>query len=149
MRAQRLQKLMRLRQVLAVGALALVEIGHGVEPHAVDAQLEPEIDDRQDRFPDRRVVEIQVGLMRVEAVPVIGLGHRVPAPVRGLEILEDDPGVLVLLRACRSRRRNRAPGCPAAHAGALEPGMLVRRVVDHQLGDDPQAAVVGRFAERP
>ena len=36
------EKAMRLRQVLAVGALALVEVWHGVEPEAVHAQVEPE-----------------------------------------------------------------------------------------------------------
>ena len=43
-RAQRLEELMRLRQVLAVRVLALEEVGHGVEPHAVDAHLEPEVE---------------------------------------------------------------------------------------------------------
>ena len=38
---------MRLRQVLAVGALALEEVGHGVEPQAVDAQVEPEVERRR------------------------------------------------------------------------------------------------------
>ena len=42
-----LQEGVRLGQVLAVGALALVEVGHGVEPQAVDAHLEPEVDDRE------------------------------------------------------------------------------------------------------
>ena len=74
------KKAVRLRQVLAVGAFALVEIRHGVEPHAIDAHAEPEIDDRE-TWPrqHRRVVEVQIGLMGIEAVPVIGLGDRVPA----------------------------------------------------------------------
>ena len=97
---------------------------------------------------DRRVVEVEVGLVAEEAVPVVRLGDRVPGPVRGLGVLEDDP------RVARS-----APGRVAPHvevalraarrraAGALEPRMLVRGVVDHQLGDDPQPARV-RLARR-
>ena len=73
----------------------------------------PEVDDPKHRLAHRRVVEVQVGLVRVEAVPVVGLGDRIPGPVRGLEVLEDDPRLLVLARACRSRRRSRARGCPA------------------------------------
>ena len=41
-RAELLQHLVRLRQVLAVRALALDEVRHGVQPHAVDAHVEPE-----------------------------------------------------------------------------------------------------------
>ncbi len=41
--AQRFEKLVRLRQVLAVGALAFVKIRHSIEPQAVDAHLQPEI----------------------------------------------------------------------------------------------------------
>ena len=88
---------MRFRQVFAVGPLALVQIGHGVEPQPVDPQAEPEIDDGKDRLPHGRIVEVKVGLMRVEPVPVVRLGDRVPAPVRRLEILEDHPGIPVLL----------------------------------------------------
>src|SRR5690606_38134058 len=38
------------------------------------------------------------------------------------------------------------PGSPGCLTGALEPGMLVRGMVDHQLGDDPQPATMG-FAD--
>ena len=41
-----LQKDVGLRKILTVGALALVEIGHGVQAHAVHAHLQPEIQDR-------------------------------------------------------------------------------------------------------
>ena len=122
--AQFLEKRVRLGQVLAVGPFPLVKIGDRVEPHAVDAHPQPEI--AAPRRPPRctcGIVEIQIGLMGVEAVPVVGLGHRIPGPVRVLEILEDDPGVCVFVPACRSRRRNRARGCrarPAGHAGTRD-----------------------------
>ena len=53
--------------------------------------------DLADRAENPRVVEIEVGLVGVEAVPVIGAGDRVPGPVRVLGVAEDDRGVLELL----------------------------------------------------
>ena len=94
-RAQLPQEGVRLGQVLAVRPLALVEVRHGIQPHAIHAHLQPEIDDPEELLVDGGIVEIQVGLMGVEAVPEVGLGHRVPRPVRGLEILEDDPRIAV------------------------------------------------------
>ena len=44
--AQLLQERVGLGQVLAVRALALVQVRHGVEAQAVDAHLEPEVDHR-------------------------------------------------------------------------------------------------------
>ncbi len=118
-----------------MGPLALVEIGDGVEPQPVDPHLHPEVEGVQKRFVDPRVVEVQVRLVREEAVPVVGLSDRVPGPVRGLEVLEDDARIGVLAGivaphvevpvAAPRRRRPRA----------LEPGVLVRGVVDDQLGD--------------
>ena len=139
---------MSLRQVLAVGPLALVQVGHGIEPHAVDAHVEPEIDERKDRLPDRRVVEIEVRLMGVEPMPVVSLGHRVPAPVRGLEVLEDHPGVLVLLRVVAPDVEVALRTAGRRMPGALKPGMVVGGVIDHQLGDDPDAVIVGGVEKR-
>src|SRR5438477_11689865 len=69
-----------------------------------------------------RVVEVEVGLVGVEAVPVVGVGDVIPGPVRGLEIFEDDPRVLVALVGL-------APDVEVAHAASrlrtpcpLEPG---------------------------
>ena len=45
--AQPLEDLVGLGQVLAVGALALVEVRHGVEAQAVDAHVEPEVERRR------------------------------------------------------------------------------------------------------
>src|SRR5215813_12166882 len=70
MGTQLLEELVRLGQVLAVGSLALIEVGNGVEAKAVDAHAQPVVDDLQDFLPDVRAVEVEVGLMRVEAVPV-------------------------------------------------------------------------------
>ena len=62
---------MRLGQVLAVGALALEQVGHGVEPEAVEPEVEPEAQDLEHRLLDLGVVEVEVGLVAEEAVPVV------------------------------------------------------------------------------
>src|SRR4051794_17340926 len=97
MRAQVFQILMRLGKALAGRPLAFVEIRHRVETKTIDAEIEPEFKDAQDFAMHARVVEIQVGLMRIESVPVISAGYRIPGPVGRLEILENDPRVLVFL----------------------------------------------------
>jgi len=77
--------------------LSLEEIWRGVQAHSVDAHVEPEVARLEHRFLDARVVVVEVGLMREEAVPVVRAGHVVPRPVGDLEVLEDDAGVLVFL----------------------------------------------------
>ena len=138
-----LQEPMRFREVFAVGPLALEEIRDGVQPQPVHAHSVPEIQRGEDRLAHTGIVVVEVGLMGIEPVPVVGAGHRVPCPVGRLEVLENDPGVRVALRGV-------APDIPVppgaagfGAAGALEPGMLIGGVVDHQLGDHPQAAAVG------
>ena len=61
---------MRLGQVLAVGAFALVEVGHGVGAEAVDAEVEPVVHGVEHRLLHLGVVVVEVGLVREEAVPV-------------------------------------------------------------------------------
>ena len=80
--------------------------------------------------------------MRVEAVPEVGVGDRVPRPVRRLEVLEDDARVRVAVGrvAPDVEVALGEPGRGAARA--LEPRVLVRGVVQHELGDDAQAAAV-------
>src|SRR2546421_10947809 len=73
-------------------------------------------------------------------MPEVGAGYRVPCPIRPLSVEKDDPcfGVLliglgpdVIIPGRRSRLRP---------ARTLEPRVLIGRVVDHQLGDHPDAA---------
>jgi len=87
--------------------------------------------------------------MREKAMPVVGLGDRIPGPVRFLGVAEDDarPGILLIVVA---------PDVPAARiraglaaAGALEPGMSIGGVVDDQLYDDPQLASLRFLHEAP
>ena len=88
---------MRLGEVLAVGAVALDQVGNGVQTKRIHAHVEPEAHDVDDLAHDVGVVEIEIGLVREEAVPEVGLGHRIPGPVRLFGIGEDDARVPVLL----------------------------------------------------
>ena len=60
-----------LGQVLAGGAVALDQVGDGVHAQGVDAHVEPEAHGLEDFFDDERVVEVEVGLVGEEAVPVV------------------------------------------------------------------------------
>jgi hypothetical protein len=77
-------------EVLVVGAFPLHQIRHGVEPQPVDPEVKPEAHDAQHFLHHRRVVEVQIGLMRIEAMPVIGARGVIPGPVALLGIDEDD-----------------------------------------------------------
>ena len=133
---------MRLGQVLAVRPFPLEEIRHGIEPEAVEAEIEPEAQDVEHRLLDLRVVVVQVGLMREEPVPVVLTGDGVPRPVRDLGVDEDDPCVRIARVGVRPHvpvalRRGRVG------ASFLEPGMVARGVVHHEVGDHADPAPVG------
>ncbi len=145
--AEGLQEGVGLGQVLAVRALALVQIGDGIESETVDAHLEPEVDALEERFTHRRVVEVEIGLVRVETVPVVRLCDRVPGPVGNLEILEDDASFGVALRRVAPDVEVARSAAGRGAASALEPRVLVGGVVDDQLDDDTQAAGVGLAQE--
>ena len=110
--AEALEDLMRLGQVLVVGAFALDQIRHGIEPQAVDPELQPEAHHAQHRFENVRIVEIQIGLVRVEAMPVIGAGDRIPRPVRPLGIDKDDARAGIFLIGVATRHKNCAMSEP-------------------------------------
>ena len=133
---------MGLGQVLADRALAFDQVGHGVEPQAVDAAVEPEPHDPDDRVEHRRVVEVQIRLVMEEAMPVVGLGGVVPAPVRGLGVGEDDPDPFVLAVGLAPHVEIALGRTGWRPARRLEPGMLVGSVVDDQLGHDADVAAV-------
>lgn len=139
--AHLLQEGVGTRQVLAVGALLLVQVGHGVQPEAVDAQVQPEPQRGDDLLLHAGVLVVQVRLVGEEPVPVVLLAHRVEGPVGGLGVDEDDPGVLVLLVVVR-------PDVVVAvralriRPGLLEPLVLVARVVHDEVDDHPHSALV-------
>ena len=138
----------RLGKVFAGRAIALDQVRHRVDPEAIDAQIEPEIQDRQHLADDRRVVVVEIRLMLEKPVPVVGVRDRIPRPVRTLGIDEDDPHLLIALVRI-------APHVVVAlwrsgwrRPGPLEPRMLIGRVVEDQLDDHLQAAVVRGMQER-
>lgn len=67
-----------LGQVFVVGAVTLDQVGNRVQAQTVDAHVQPEAHDGQYRLHHLRVVEIQIRLVGIEAVPEVLLGHRVP-----------------------------------------------------------------------
>ena len=138
---------MGLRQVLAVGAFALEQVRHGVQPQPIHAHVEPEIHGREHGFAHFGIVPVQVRLVRVEAMPVIGLGDRVPGPVGGFEIFKDDARVVVLLGRVTPDIEVAPAAARRGAPRALKPDVLVGGVVQHQLGDDPNAAPV-RLAQK-
>ena len=142
MRAQLLQERVRLRQVLAVGALLLVEVGHRVQPQPVHAQVEPEIHHLDHRLVHFRALVVQVRLMGEEPVPVVGPRHGVPGPVRGLHVLEDDPRLLVLVGRAAPRVELSPPAVGRRAPRALKPLVLIRGVVQDQFSDDSQPAAM-------
>ena len=93
--AQFLEEAMGFRQVLAGRAFPFVEVRNGVETERIDPQLHPEVERFQQSVVNGRIVEIEIGLVRVEPVPVVRLRDGIPGPVRRLEILEDDACVRI------------------------------------------------------
>src|SRR5690242_12552664 len=86
---------MRLGEVLAGRSFSLHKVGHGVKPESINSQLKPELHDVPNRFADGRVVEVQVGLVTEESVPIIGFGYGIPGPVRKLRIQKNDARTVV------------------------------------------------------
>ena len=89
-----------------------------------------------------RVIEIQIGLMRVEAVPVISLRHRIPRPVGGLEILENDARFLVLLRRIAPDIQIAFRRARRGAARFLKPRVVIGSVIDDELYDHFESAFV-------
>ena len=140
------QVLVGLGEVLAVGAVALEQVRHGVEAEAVEAEVEPEADDVEHRVGDLGVVVVEVGLVVEEAVPEVLAALLVVGPVRRLGVDEDHPRLAPALVVV-------APHVPVGLrvggvlAALLEPRVLVGGVVHHHVGDDPDAALVGLLEE--
>ena len=137
---------MRARQVLAVRPLLLVEVGHRVEPEAVEPEIEPEAQHLDHLVLHCRVLVVQVRLVAEEAVPVVLAADGVVRPVRDLGVDEDDPGVAVGLVGVRPDVVV-AVGPVRVLARGLEPGMVGRGVVHDQVDDHAHPALVRRLDE--
>ena len=137
----------RLGQVFVARPFALAQVGNRIQAEPVDADVEPELHRLENRLQDARIVEVEIGLMAEEAMPVMRLRDFVPCPIRLFGVGENDsrarvlarivaPDVIVALdRPCRRAARG------------LEPRMLIRRVVDDQFRNDAQTPAM-RFADK-
>src|SRR5205823_10953164 len=112
-------------EVLVDGSFALDQVRHRVETHTIDPEIEPESHDVDDCSEDARIIEIQVRLVRIEAVPVISLSHWVPGPVGFFRVDKNNAGFRKLLvgiapdvKIAQLRTRLRQPR-------ALEPRVLI------------------------
>ena len=140
---QTLQKCVRLRQVLAARAFPLVEIRHSVQPHPVHSQAHPKIEHPEHLLVDGRMVKIQIRLVKIKAVPIVGVGHRVPGPIGWFVVFENDPCALAFFRRVAPHVVVPPPAAGSCPARPLEPGVLVGSVVQDQFGDHAQPAVMG------
>ncbi len=84
--------------------------------------------------------------MTEEAVPVIGLGNRVPGPVRQFGIDKNDADTLVLGVGVAPHIPV-APGIVARLARFLKPRVLIGGVVQDHFHDHAYAALMGRLQE--
>ena len=98
-----------------------VRTGRARRPAGSRRRPGPARNRRRAAWPRRtvRIVEVQIGLMRVKAMPVVRLGDGIPGPVRRFKVLEDDAGVFVLLGRVAPHveiARASLPGGAAGHA---------------------------------
>src|SRR5947208_10484697 len=115
-----------------------------IETKSIDPGVEPEIQDVLDLVDDTRIVEIEVGLAGVKAMPIIRLRDRIPAPVRHFGIEKDDARFLEFIASVAPHVIVALWGTARRIAGALEPGVLVRAVIDDQLDNNADAARMRR-----
>src|SRR3954471_11858454 len=96
MRSQLFQECMRLGQILTVRIVSFKKIRHSIKAETIYAHFAPVIEHIEYLLLHGGIIEIKIGLMMVEAMPVILLRLVVPCPVRLLKILEYDTGILIL-----------------------------------------------------
>ena len=75
-----------------------IEVGNRVETEAVDSQVEPKIANLLHQIVHGGIIEIQIWLVGVEAVPVVGFRDWIPGPIRSFKIFKDDARVFVFFR---------------------------------------------------
>ena len=117
---------------------------NGVKAEAVNATVQPEAGDLKQGVLDRRIVQVELWLLRQEVVHVILAASGIPGPGR-----TGENGLPVVGR--RSIGTRVRPDIPvrlrsvAGPAAVMEPRMLVRSVCKNQIGDDLEAEGVGAF----
>ena len=145
--AKRAQHVVLLDRLADLGALGRDHERHRVHAKAGDAELDPEPHDLEDLGLHMRVRGVEVGLEIVEAMEEPGAGFLVRAS-RSISARRETP--------CRCWRW---PGCLSdqtyqSRCGesfdlqrVLEPGVLVRGVVDDEVDDDADAALLAAMGE--
>ena len=145
--ANALDKGVGLGQVLSRRAVPLEQIGHGVEPESVKPEVQPEAHHLEHGLAHLGVFVVEIRLVGVEAMPVVLLAGVVPRPVGPLDVVEHDTGLgptlIVVVPDVPI-----GPGVVLARSRLDEPGVLIARVVHHQVPDDPDASPV-RVLEEP
>ncbi len=80
-------------------------------------------------------------------MPVVGLGNRIPGPIRSFEVLKDDAGIAVLIRRVAPNVKIAPSAADWGSPGALEPFALIGGVIEHQLSDHSQSTGMCRIEE--
>ena len=142
--AEILYDLVSLGKVLAVRSFAFHKIRDGVYTERIDAHVEPIAHDLQNFVDDHGIVVVQVRLVRKESVPEIRLPDWIPGPIGFFGIGENDPDVAILLVAVVPHVEFALGRAWRRLASGLKPGMLIGRVVHHELDHYLQPALVGR-----
>ena len=114
LRAHALQIRVRGREVLAVRPVVLVEVRHGVEPEAVDAEVEPEAEDVEHRVLHVRVLVVEIRLVMEEAVPVVLAAHRDRTTSSTARCRRRSRGRRGRARRCPTRRTSRSSARPCS-----------------------------------
>ncbi len=143
------QKLMRLRQILAVCSLTLKEVRDCIEPHSIDTHIQPELHNTKELLLHFGILEVQIRLMGIKTMPVIGSGNRIPGPVAVLEILKDNSRILILLGAVVPDIEIPLRGSSRRPAGPLKPCVLITGMIDYQLGYHLDIAGMGLAQQLP
>jgi hypothetical protein len=130
-------------------AVGLHEAVRHVDAEPVDAAVEPEAQDSAELLAHLLVRPVEVGLRRVEEMQVpLAVGHAGPRgaaedrlPVVGRQLAR-------LTAAIAEHVAGTLGGSRCGRERGLEPGVLVRRVVGHEVRDDPEAQLVSAAQHR-
>ena len=139
---------MRLGQVLAVRPLALEQVGTASRRNPSRPRSSQKRSTSSIAVLHRGLVVVEVGLVAEEAVPVV---RRRPA---SSQVQFEVSVSMKMIRASRVAVGCVRPDVPVAlrrvgaRARLLEPAVVDRGVVHHEVGDHADAALVGRVDER-
>src|SRR5271169_383861 len=85
--------------------------------------------------------------MRIKAMPVVRFGDRIPGPVGGFEVLEDDARVAILFRGVAPHVEIAPAAAGRGAAGLLEPRMLIGSMIEDDFSEDANASAMRPFQE--